>query len=111
MTMGRPIGSTGERTWHKAIVRAVNRRTNGKGSPKYLDVLADKLVQEGAGGNVVALNAIGDRLDGKPAQAIAIQGDPDSPVVFNLRLGDGMIDGGRVEVLATEALASVVWRL
>ena len=32
----------------------------------------------------------GDRLDGKPAQAIAIKGDPDSPVIFNLRLGDGL---------------------
>ncbi len=44
----------------------------------------------------------GDRLDGKPAQAIAITGDPDSPVIFNLRLGDGLapktIDGGTVEV-------------
>ena len=31
-----------------------------------------------------------DRLDGKPAQAIAIKGDPDSPVIFHLRLGDGL---------------------
>ena len=30
----------------------------------------------------------------KPAQALQVQGDPDSPVIFNLRLGDGMINGG-----------------
>ncbi len=27
---------------------------------------------------------------GKPAQAVAITGDPDSPVIFHLRLGDGL---------------------
>ncbi len=103
---GRPVGSTGDRTWHKAIVRAVNRRTEGKGSPKRLDVLANRLVKEGMNGNVQAINAIGDRLDGKPSQAIAIKGDPDSPVVFNLRLGDGMVDGGMVETIATEPLTA-----
>ena len=48
-----------------------------------------------------AITAALDRGYGKPAQAIAIKGDPDSPVIFNLRLGDGMktIDGGAVEVL------------
>ncbi len=57
-----------------------------------------------------AVREVGDRLDGKPAQAIAIKGDPDSPVIFNLRLGDGLesktIDGGAVEVLAQDALTA-----
>jgi len=43
---------------------------------------------------------------GKPAQAVQIKGDPDSPVIFNLRLGDGMVEGGAVEVLASEALTA-----
>ncbi len=42
----------------------------------------------------------------KPAQALQVQGDPDSPVIFNLRLGDGMVEGGAVEVLASEALTA-----
>jgi len=48
-----------------------------------------------------AITAALDRGWGKPAQAVQIKGDPDSPVIFNLRLGDGMktIDGGAVEVL------------
>ena len=48
-----------------------------------------------------AITAALDRGWGKPAQALQIKGDPDSPVIFNLRLGDGMktIDGGAVEVL------------
>jgi hypothetical protein len=52
---------------------------------------------------VSAANSLLDRGLGKPAQAIQIKGDPDSPVIFNLRLGDGIapkvIDGGAVEVL------------
>jgi hypothetical protein len=50
-----------------------------------------------------AATIIMDRGLGKPAQAIAIKGDPDSPVIFNLRLSDGIqpkvIDGGAAEVL------------
>ncbi len=48
------------------------------------------LVREGGNGNVAAIKEVGDRLDAKPAQAVAITGDPDSPVIFNLRLGDGL---------------------
>ena len=45
-----------------------------------------------------AITAALDRGWGKPAQALQIKGDPDSPVIFNLRLGDGMVNGGAVEV-------------
>ena len=34
---------------------------------------------------------------GKLAQAMQVGTDPDSAVVFNLRLGDGMVEGGAVE--------------
>lgn len=47
-----------------------------------------------------AANSLLDRGLGKPAQAIAIKGDPDSPVIFNLRLADGMVSGGQVELTA-----------
>lgn len=42
---------------------------------------------------------------GKLAQAMQVGTDPDSAVV-NLRLGDGMVEGGAVEVLASEALTA-----
>jgi len=74
-------------------------------------MIADKCADEAMNGEAWAVREVGDRLDGKPAQAIAIRGDPDSPVIFNLRLGDGLapktIDGGAVEVLP-EALAAPV---
>lgn len=37
-----------------------------------------------------AANSLLDRGWGKPPQALQIRGDPDSPVIFNLRLGDGL---------------------
>ncbi len=104
--MARPLGSTNDKSWRAALARAVNRRTDGKGSPKKLDMIADKCADEAMNGESWAVREVGDRLDGKPAQAIAIRGDPDSPVVFNLRLGDGMVDGGQVETIATERLTS-----
>ena len=36
-----------------------------------------------------AITAALDRGWGRPAQAVQIGSDPDSPVIFNLRLGDG----------------------
>ncbi len=108
--MARPVGSTHDKSWRAALARAVNRRVNGKGSPKKLDMIADKCADEAMNGESWAVREVGDRLDGKPAQAIAIKGDPDSPVVFNLRLGDGLapktINGGAVEVLAQDALTA-----
>ena len=37
-----------------------------------------------------AANSLLDRGWGKPPQALQIKGDPDSPIIFNLRLGDGL---------------------
>ncbi len=51
-----------------------------------------------------AITAALDRGWGKPAQALQIKGDPDSPVIFNLRLGEGMLDGGSVLVVPSPAL-------
>ena len=105
--MARPVGSTNEKSWRYALVKAVNRRTSGKGNPKKLDMIADKCADQAMNGESWAVREVGDRLDGKPAQAIAIKGDPDSPVVFNLRLGDGIqpktIDG---EVVVQDALTA-----
>ncbi len=109
MGIGRPAGSTNDKSWRAALARAVNRRVNGKGSPKKLDMIADKCADEAMNSESWAVREVGDRLDGKPAQAIAIKGDPDSPVIFNLRLGDGLIDGGAVEFSPVpDALATPV---
>jgi len=58
-----------DRMWSEAIRRAVNRTTSD-GKTKRLDALASKLITKGLKGDTSALREIGDRLDGKPPQAI-----------------------------------------
>ena len=57
---------------------------------------------------ISASNSLLDRGLGKPAQAIQIKGDPDSPVIFNLRFGDGIglkvINGGKAEDMGQDTL-------
>ncbi len=67
-----PKGSKSDKQWRNAIQLAVHRlATDGK--TKHLDLLAMRLVKAGAEGDVSALREIGDRLDGKPAQAIEVR--------------------------------------
>jgi len=53
-----------------------------------------------------AITAALDRGWGKPAQALQIKGDPDSPVIFNLRLGDGIAPKVLEHEHAPDALVS-----
>ncbi len=65
-------GNKSEKLWRGAVQRAVNRRVDGKRGGKWLERLADRLVKTADGGDVSALREIGDRLDGKPAQAVDV---------------------------------------
>ncbi len=67
--------------WRDAIMLAVKRDAEGGG--KHLDKLARTLIQKASEGDVAALKEIGDRLDGKPTQSIALGQDPDKdPITF-----------------------------
>lgn len=54
------------KAWAEALRRAVHRESDGKGSPKWLDVIADRVVKAAADGDAQAFKEIGDRLDGRP---------------------------------------------
>ena len=71
-------GPKSDKAWSDAMRRAVSRESAGKGSPKWLHVIADRVVQLAAEGDMTAVKEIGDRLDGKPAQVHA--GDQDKPI-------------------------------
>jgi len=62
-----------------AIRRALAKKANGDLSAG-VDKLADKLVEEGLKGEQWAVQEIGNRLDGKPAQVIVGGDDDDNPV-------------------------------
>lgn len=66
------------KVWRAAIERALERRKPADERIKAIDELADKLLEEASTGNLAALQELGNRLDGRPAQAI-IGGDEDDP--------------------------------
>lgn len=80
---GAPLGNQNAaraKIWRAAIMRALERRQPADQRVKAIDELADKLIELVANGDLGALKEFGDRLDGKPAQAI-VGGDEDDPPV------------------------------
>lgn len=58
--------------WGDAIRRAIKRREES--DPHALERLADVLLDKALTGDVPSLKEVGDRLDGKPAQQITVDG-------------------------------------
>ena len=76
---GQPGNHNAEKKqWRAAINRALEKR--GANKIEALDALAEKLLANAEEGDMAALKELGDRLDGKPAQAI-IGGDEDTPPI------------------------------
>lgn len=69
-----------DKRWGRAIDKALENRCRSDGT-KALIALATKLLDAAENGESWALKELGDRLDGKPAQALIHQGDEDKPVV------------------------------
>jgi hypothetical protein len=83
--MGAPVGNRNAakaKVWHGAIMRALERRKPTDERIAAIDELADKLLDLVAKGDLGALKEFGDRLDGKPAQAIIGGDDDDPPLKF-----------------------------
>lgn len=66
------------RVWEYAIRRALAARNHGD-MDKGLNGLAHKLIREAMAGEQWAIKEIGERLDGKPKQAIT--GEEDGPPI------------------------------
>lgn len=65
--------------WRDAINRALAQRDERQ-QGHALRNIAEKLLAAAEIGDVGALKELGDRLDGKAAQAVVLQGDADNPV-------------------------------
>lgn len=79
---GAPTGNQNAakgKAWREAIRRAVARKFGGT-VDHGLDQLADEFVNAVAGGDLAAFKEFGDRIDGKPAQAL-IGGEEDDPAI------------------------------
>lgn len=66
---GNPSGRRKDSPWRDAIMRAVKRATAGSDA-QALEKVADAVVAAAIAGDMTAAKEIGDRLDGKPIQAI-----------------------------------------
>lgn len=89
--MGAPLGNQNgakAKRWQKALERALARFGDAGEVDKGLDGIADKVVAAAHAGDVTAWKEIGDRMDGKPAQAVTVSGDPDNPLQVAASLSD-----------------------
>lgn len=74
------------REWTQAIKRALARRGEGD-YRRGLDILADKLVKAAESDDTAYLKAIetvGDRLEGKPGQSVAVTGENGGPLAVSV---------------------------
>lgn len=71
--MAAPLGNQNAakaKVWTAAIQRALEARGTRLEQKNALDELAGTLLDKAAEGDMSALKELGDRLDGKPAQAL-----------------------------------------
>jgi hypothetical protein len=72
-----PSGPYADKLWREALRKAVMKRVEGE---QRLDRIAERVVSAAESGDDKAYREIGDRLDGKPAQAI-VGGDENDPAI------------------------------
>ena len=72
--------------WRDVLMRELETYQGGtikKG--QALRAVARQLIEKGIAGDAMALRELGDRIDGRPHQAIAISGDADSaPIALHV---------------------------
>ncbi len=77
-------GPKGDKLWRDAIMVAVKRQATDGKKTKKLAMLADKLIERALEGDITAMKEIGDRLDGKPAQAVELGGKDGKDLSFTI---------------------------
>lgn len=80
-------GPKSDKAWSDALRRAVHRESAGKGSEKWLDVIANRVVTLAAEGDPQAFKEIGDRLDGRPKQQVEQSGPDGEPIPLAINIG------------------------
>lgn len=76
---GAPLGNQNAVKENRRWMNALNRAIAQDDSRRLRDA-AEMLLNKAAAGEPWAIRELGDRLDGKAAQQVVLQGDPDNPV-------------------------------
>jgi hypothetical protein len=87
-----PSGPYADKLWREALRRAVLKRVEGE---QRLDRIAERVVSAAENGDDKAYREIGDRLDGKPAQAIVGGGEGDEPIRVINEIRRVIVDPGK----------------
>jgi hypothetical protein len=80
--MGAPVGNQSAakaKEWEQALKRAMARKADGD-FRQTLDKIASEVIDKALAGEKDAWMEIGNRMDGKPAQAIVGGAEDDEPV-------------------------------
>lgn len=74
----------------QALHREASNIVGADGKPtKRLNVIADKLAEKAAEGDIQAIKEVFDRTDGKAVAALELGSDPDNPFQFFVHLVKG----------------------
>lgn len=94
--MPAPVGNRNAakaKVWTAAIERALERRKGSTPGVLAIDELADQLLAQCAEGNLMALQELGNRLEGKVAQGVILSGDEDNPLKTENHFVIEFVDG------------------
>lgn len=80
---GRPRAARTDRIWSIALRRAALKNVEGQKGLKRIDAAAEAVVKAMIGGDISASKEFGDRMEGKPAQAIT--GEDGGPISVTIR--------------------------
>ena len=83
--MGAPLGNknaTKTKVWEEALRKALAQyEAEGIERGQALNKIAERVVRNALDGDKDSWVEIGNRMDGKPAQAVDLGSDPDRPVL------------------------------
>lgn len=82
----KAVGPKSDKEWRDALRLALHEEyADAKGGKsKALRLVAKSVVQKAIDGDIAAAKEIGDRLDGKPAQSMAVTGENGGPLVVEI---------------------------
>lgn len=87
MAGGAPLGNKNgakQRLVEQALIRAIKQRDLEAGDGETLRKIAEAMIDRALGGDPLGFDRVADRLDGKPAQQVQLQGDEDKPLVHKV---------------------------
>ena len=110
----RAVGSKVEKPWRHAIQKASREYlevvdVNGKAKKiRAINLLAKKMFKKGIEGDVAAAKECGDRLDGRPAQAVDVGVKVQITAIERTIIAPKAIEGPVIDGVAVEVPAMAV---